>query len=444
MKNCDLLLHNVTALLPDHSLLSGADIAILGKDILDIGQNAGDEYTAKETLDGTGKLALPGLYDCHTHSVQQLLKGGTVDEPPIIWRRILVPYESTMNPEDRYHAARLFCMQSLKAGVVMFADAGSMEMEGVIEAVRETGIHATVARVGRDLDKELPACMCDPDADTCMKNQQALFDKFNCHADGRVRVFYSLSSPMTTSRELATMVGDAARKNNTNIHIHMGEHPAEVQTCLARFGMRPPEFLESCGALGDNVIAAHCIQITDQDMQVMKRTGMHVVHCPTANLPTQGIPKLLAERAAGLKIALGNDGATTAKQDILGQAQLLKYVTQPVYGTPVFEPNVLPLEEAFDMCTINGARALGVADRQGTLESGKRASIALYDIDNVNFQPSRNLFKSFMMVGGSNDLTDLILDGKVLIKGREFTELDEERILFEGKKQMEKLLKRTK
>ena len=140
-----------------------------------------------------------------------------------------------------------------------------------------------------------------------------------------------------------------------------------------RWKMRPPEFLDHCGLLGSNVIAAHCIQITDFDIRLMAERGMHVIHCPTANLPTQGIPKLLAERAARINIALGNDGASSAKQDILGQAQLLKYVTQAVYGTPVFEPVVLPLREAFAMATRNGAKALGVLDDLGTLEAGKES-----------------------------------------------------------------------
>ncbi|HOG00813.1 MAG TPA: amidohydrolase family protein [Clostridia bacterium] len=443
--SCSLLVKDCAAVLPDHRILDHAAIAVDKNTIIDIGESdvLAEKYAAAQVLDGKNKLALPGMTDCHTHSVQQLLKGGTVDEPPIIWRRILVPYEASMNPEDRYHAARLYCIQALRAGITMFADAGSMDMTGTIEAAKETGMSAAVSRVGRDMDNELPACMCDPDADACMAHQNELFSKYNGTADGRIRVWYSLSSPMTTSRELGCIVADAAKKNRTGIHIHLGEHPAEVQTCLTRWGMRPPAFLDSCGVLGPNVIAAHCIQVTDFDLQLIAGRGVHIIHCPTANLPTQGIPKLLAERALGINIALGNDGASSAKQDLLGQAQLLKYVTQAVYGTPVFEPNVLPLSEAYDMCTINGARALGTGSARGTLEVGKQADIVLFDLDQPAVRPTRNLFKTFMMVAGSQDVCDLVMNGKVVIKDREFAELDEDLILFEGNRQLNDLLRRT-
>ena len=441
-KYCDLLIKDCSIILPDFSVFQDGAIAVTDGTICEIGSSEDLEsrYQPKEQLSGKGKIALPGMYDCHTHTVQQLLKGGTIDEPPIIWRRILVPYESAMTEEDRYQAARLYCVQALKAGITMFADAGSMDMTGTIRAVEETGIRAAVARVGRDLDRELPASMCDSDAAKCIHAQEELYRKHHNTCEGRLRVFYSISSPMSASEELVEGIAQAAKEGKTGIHIHLGEHPAEVQTCLSRFGLRPPAFMAKYGALGPNVIAAHCIQITDYDIRLMAEQGVNVIHCPTANLPTQGIPKLLAERAAGLNIALGNDGATTARQDLFAQAQLLKYVTQAVYGTPVFEPTVLPLREAYEMMTRNGAKALGVGENLGTLEVGKTADIVLLDIDKVEYQPSRNLLHTMMMVASSPDITDVVIGGKVLIKEKTFTCIDEERILYEGKRQMKRML----
>ena len=443
-KKCDLLICDCSVIQPDFTVLDNAAIAVAEGTICEIGRSEilEETYQAEVVLSGKGKLAFPGMYDCHTHTVQQLLKGGTVDEPPIIWRRILVPYESSMTGEDRYQAARLYCIQALRAGITMFADAGSMDMTGTVRAVEETGIRAAVARVGRDLDHELPSSMCDPNASKCIQAQEELYRKHHNTCDGRLRVFFSISSPMSASEELVEGVAHAAEAGNTGIHIHLGEHPAEVQTCLSRFGLRPPAFMAKHGALGPNVIAAHCIQITDYDIKLMAEQGVNVIHCPTANLPTQGIPKLLAERAAGLNIALGNDGATTARQDMFAQAQLLKYVTQAVYGTPVFEPTVLPLKEAYDMMTRNGAKALGVGEELGTLEEGKTADIILLDIDKVEYQPSRNLMHTIMMTASSADVTDVIIGGNILMNNRAFTSLDEERILYEGKMQMKKMLSR--
>ncbi len=442
---CDLLIQGCSAILPGFRLLENAAIAIDRGIILEVGtaELLRRRYQPRETIQATGKLAMPGMYDCHTHTVQQLLKGGTVDEPPIIWRRILVPYESQLTPEDRYHAARLYCLQALRAGITMFADAGSMDMSGTAQAVAETGIRAAIARVGRDLDPELPSCMCDYSAERSIDAMENFYREYHGKAEGRIHVWFSLSSPMSSSPQLVEGVAQAAKQRKTGIHIHLGEHPAEVQTCLARWGLRPPDFLDKYGALGPNVIAAHCIQITDFDIRLMAERGLHVIHCPTANLPTQGIPKLLAERAAGLNIALGNDGASSAKQDLFGQVQLLKYVTQAVYGTPVFEPNVLPLAEAFQMMTQNGARALGMGEQLGSLAAGKLADIVLLRIDTVNYEPSRHPLHTVMMVASSQDVSDVIIGGRVVLHNGEFTDLDEEEILFEGKKQLQLLLNRT-
>ena len=272
---------------------------------------------------------------------------------------------------------------------------------------------------------------------------ETFYRDYHGTADGRIHVWFSLSSPMSSSPQLVEGVAQVAKSRNTGIHIHLGEHPAEVQTCLSRWGLRPPAFLDKYGALGKNVIAAHCIQITDFDMQLMAERGLHVIHCPTANLPTQGIPKLLAERAAGLNIALGNDGATSAKQDLFGQVQLLKYVTQATFGTPVFEPTVLPLAEAFNMMTQNGANALGVGEQLGSLTPGKQADIVLLQVDNVNYLPSRNLLHTMMMVASSQDVSDVIIGGKILLRNGRFTQIDEEAILRAGKLQMQDLLRRT-
>lgn len=442
---CDLLIHGCAAVLPGFHFLENAAIAIDHGVILEVGtaELLRRRYQPRETIQATGKLAMPGMYDCHTHTVQQLLKGGTVDEPPIIWRRILVPYESQLTPEDRYHAARLYCLQALRAGITMFADAGSMDMSGTAQAVAETGIRAAIARVGRDLDPELPSCMCDDSAERSIDAMENFYREYHGKAEGRIHVWFSLSSPMSSSPQLVEGVAQAAKQRKTGIHIHLGEHPAEVQTCLARWGLRPPDFLDKYGALGPNVIAAHCIQITDFDIRLMAERGLHVIHCPTANLPTQGIPKLLAERAAGLNIALGNDGASSAKQDLFGQVQLLKYVTQAVYGTPVFEPNVLPLAEGFQMMTQNGAQALGVGDYLGSLTAGKLADIVLLKTETVNYQPSRRPLHTIMMTASSQDVSDVIIGGRVVLHNGEFTDLDEEEILFEGKKQLQLLLNRT-
>lgn len=429
----------------DFSVLKNAAIAVSGNRIAEIADNAvlKDKYAPKQVLNGRGKLAMPGMYDCHTHPVQQFLKGGVVDEPPIVWRRILLPYESTLTDEDRYWAAMTYCMQALRAGITMFADAGSKDALGSLRAIEESGVRGAVTLWAHDVYGENEQTFGGGSPTSIVNRQIKLFEEFNNSANGRISIFFSCGTPDSASPKLIRLIGDAARHYGTRVHIHLGQHPDEVKTCLMKYKKRPVQLLADCGVLGPNLIAAHCIQMSDFDIRLMGESGMHAIHCPTANLTTQGIPKLLAERAAGVSVALGNDGACVAKQDMFNQMQILKYVTQAVYGTPVFEPVVLPLNEMFDMATKNGARALGVGDELGTLEVGKKADIVLLDISSPVYQPTLDIMKTVLMVGAAQDVKDVIVDGKVLIKDGSFTMLDEEMIRRKAAEQFHKIMCRS-
>ena len=441
-QKCSLIIKNCTLLDAAFEVRPDMAIVVDGNRILDIRDSIGalDAYEADEVIDGKNKLAMPGMVDAHTHTVQQLLKGGTVDEMPIVWRRILVPYEVRMNEQDRYHAARLYCIQALKAGVTLFADAGSMHMDGTLRAVEETGIRAVITRVTRDVAGDLAEGSCDSTASEAVKKCEALYKEYDGAANGKIKIWFSLSSPQSTSPELAQMVADAAEQYDTGIHVHLCEHLAEVQHCLANFKMRPTEYFDKYGLISPRLLAAHCIHITDFDIRMMAERGMSIVHCPTSNLRTQGIPKITMERASGINIALGNDGATTARQDLLAQFQLLKYVSHAVYGLPIFDPVVLPYDECLPMCTINGARALHMERELGTLEVGKKADIQLINLLDPSMMPTRSLTKTLPMSGSMQNVTEVIIDGEVMIKDRQFTKLDEEEILWSGQRQLENML----
>ncbi|WP_338827512.1 amidohydrolase family protein [Neomoorella thermoacetica] len=429
-KKCTLLIKNCTVMLPDCSFMAGASIAINGDRIieLDVTDKVEAAFFAEEVINAEGKLAIPGMVDCHTHTVQQFLRGSVVDEPPIVWIRILVPYEARLNAEDRYHAARLACLQMLKAGITTFADSGTGDMVPVIQAVQEMGLRAAITRMTRDEGDFIPSVF-KSQAEVAVKKNEELYKQFHGSSNGRISIWFSVTSPMTTSPKLARLVAEAAAEYHTGIHIHLAEHLDEVKHCLTRYGMRPPMYLDSCGLLGPNVIAAHCVQISDFDIRLLAERKVNVIHCPCANLGNQGFPKLMAERAAGINIGLGNDGAHTANLDLFFQIQLLKYASQAAYGIPVFEPVVLPVTEAFKMATINGAKALMLGEQIGSLEVGKKADVVLVDVNQPHISPNRNLLNTLVMVGSGRDVTDVIIDGQVIMKNREFVSIDEEEVI---------------
>ncbi|MDP4110387.1 MAG: amidohydrolase family protein [Bacillota bacterium] len=447
MKNiekADLLITGCSAVMPDASVTEDAAIAVKDGKIVYIGRASepGAKVGATETLNARGKLAMPGMYDCHTHSVQQLLKGGAVDEPPIVWRRILVPYEASAGDEDRYHAALLYCLQMIRAGVTMFSDAGTVNMEPCVRAVEQTGIQALITQPCWDSDLSLPEAVRDKNAGEALRKAERLYKSFDGYAQGRIRVCFSFSSPDTASPELIRLLGEAAGEYGVRLHTHLCQHIDEVKTCVLKYRMRPAELLESCGVLNDRLLAAHCIHVTDRDIHMMAERGVNIVHCPSSNLTTQGLPKYPAECAAGARVSLGNDGAAVARQDMFYQAQLLKFITHACFATLVYDTVGLSIKEAYEMITINGARALGVRDRLGTLETGKQADIVLVDLRTPALSPSRNILNTVIMAGSANDVSDVLIKGKIILKNREFTGLDEEKILSEGKLRLRKLMEK--
>lgn len=443
--NCSLIIKKCSVILPDLTLMENVSIVVDDNRIVKIGDNDTQDnlYNPDEVIDANGKLAMPGMFDCHTHVAQQFLKGATVDEKPILWKRILAPHETKLNSDDIYHAARLASIQMIKSGITTFSDAGTNDMVPAIKAVQETGIRAVLTRPLKDRGMpDLPEYL-DSSPSEAVKKIEDLYKQFHGSSSGKVHIWFSVSTTDTSSPELVELVVQAAQEYNTGIHLHLTQNHNEVRDSITRWDKRPPAYLDEHGLLGPNVIAAHSVHLSDFDIRLLAERGVSLIHCPVANLTYHSFPKVLAERAAGVNIALGNDGAAVSHSlDMFFQAQLLKHASQAQFGIPIFEPAVLPANEAFNMITINGAKALMMGEDLGTLETGKKADIVLIDINQSHFSPNRNMLNTLIMGGSGRDVTDVIIDGNLVLQDREFVEIDEEKVINEAATQLQDILSR--
>lgn len=431
-RNCELLLSGCEVVMENHTILPDGAIAVGDKKILDIGPRPAlqSRWTPKEMLDCRSKLAMPGMVDGHTHSVQQHLKGGVADEMPIVWRRILVPFESRVDGEARRLASELHCLQMIRNGITTFSDAGTgTGMAELADVVEACGLRANITQPCWDNDPSLPENLRDASPEAALDKMERLYEMCHGRGEGRLQVMFSFSSPDTASERLISLLAEAAQRCGVRLHTHLSQHVDEVRACIMRYGLRPPEYLARCGALHNGLVAAHCIHVTDADLHLMAERGVNIVHCPASNLTTQGLPKVMAESALGLNIALGNDGAAVCRQDLFYQAQLLKIITHACFATPVFETVGLPIGEALDMMTINGARALGLAEITGSLTPGKRADIVLVDLCAVHLQPAKDRLKNLVMAASGQDVSDVLVDGRLLMRERQVLSLNEHDIL---------------
>ena len=444
MENYDIVIKNCQVLQPDMTISGECSVAIKDSWIRKIGsaEEIAAAGTAAQTLDGKGKLLMPGLVDGHTHTCQQLLRGRVADEYPMIWTRFLVPFESNLQPEDSYVSGQLACLEMIKNGTTAFAESGGVHMERVADAVIESGMRAAIAKSTMDMGNAITGAMKET-AQEAIDNTIDLYKRYQGAGDGRIDIWFAIRQVMTCSRELIAMVGENAKKYHTGIHAHLCEHKDEVSFCLQNYKKRPAQFLEEMGILGPNLLTAHNVMLSDADISIMAERGVKIIHCPRANLANHGFPKTPQILEVGASVGLGCDGAAPSNLDLFDEIKVLRYAMIGYWGLPSFNPVVMPCAKLLEMATQGGANAIGHGDILGTVEEGKKADLILLNIDQPHILPTQNLLNTIVDAASSHDVTDSIINGKLVMKDREVLTLDEEKIMFEADRHMKEIIKRA-
>lgn len=444
MENYDIVIKNCQVLRPDMTISGECSVAIKDSWIRKIGsaEEIAAAGTAAQTLDGKGKLLMPGLVDGHTHTCQQLLRGRVADEYPMIWTRFLVPFESNLQPEDSYVSGQLACLEMIKNGTTAFAESGGVHMDRVADAVIESGMRAAIAKSTMDMGNAITGAMKET-AQEAIDNTIDLYKRYQGAGDGRIDIWFAIRQVMTCSRELIAMVGENAKKYHTGIHAHLCEHKDEVSFCLQNYKKRPAQFLEEMGILGPNLLTAHNVMLSDADISIMAERGVKIIHCPRANLANHGFPKTPQILEAGASVGLGCDGAAPSNLDLFDEIKVLRYAMIGYWGLPSFNPVVMPCAKLLEMATQGGANAIGHGDILGTVEEGKKADLILLNIDQPHILPTQNLVNTIVDAASGHDVTDSIINGKLVMKDREVLTLDEEKILFEADRHMKEIVKRA-
>ncbi|MBT9778029.1 amidohydrolase family protein [Clostridium sp. MCC353] len=444
MEKCDILIRNCQILKPDMSVSEACSVVIDHTMIKKIGDvtEMDQQFIPSEVLDGTGKLLMPGFTDGHTHTCQQLLRGRVSDEYPMVWTRFLVPFESNLKPEDSYVSAQLACVEMIKNGTTSFADSGGVHMERVADAVIESGMRAAIAKSTMDMGNAITGAMKET-ADEAIEHTKELYRAYQGAGDGRIDIWFAIRQVMTCSKELIRMVGEAAAEFKTGIHAHLCEHKDEVSFCLQNYQKRPAQFLDEMGILGPNLLTAHNVMLSDRDISIMAERGVKVIHCPRANLANHGFPKTPQILEAGLSVGLGCDGAAPSNLDLFDEMKVLRYGMLAYWGLASFNPVVMTCPTLLAMATQGGANAIGHGDMLGSVEEGKKADVILLNIDQPHITPTQNLVNSIVDAANGHDVTDSVINGKIVMKDREVLTMDEEKIRREAQIHMDEIVKRA-
>lgn len=426
----DILITDTRILTSDMQIRPHADLAIKDgviSSICDSGFLA--PQAAAQTIDGNRLLWMPGLTDGHTHTCQQLLRGKILDELPMIWTRIMLPFESKLTPEAVSLSASLSSLEMIRGGTTSFLDAGGIHMDEAARVYITSGLRGALTLSTMD-DAKVPDTMRASVSESISRLNN-YHETWNGSGDGRVSVYYSLRSLISCSEELILGIFEAAAAKNAMIEAHMNEYPNEINYHLERYQKRPMEYLDSLGVLSDRFVSAHSILLSEHEIELMATHGVKAIHCPFSNCG-KGVPNTPRLLEAGIPVAFGTDGTAHGGMSLFQEMKIFRSVMNIRYGVPDSNPVIMPAETILRMAVEGGSSALGMTDNLGQLKEGFRADLIAIDLDQPHLYPTNNLVHTLVESVSSQDVIHSIVDGKFLMKNREVLTLDEEKIRYEA------------
>lgn len=403
-------------------------IAVEDGKISYIGKDLPDSFAADEVIDGKGMLATAGMVNTHGHVSMTLLRSYADDMALMDWLENKIwPIEAKMNAKDIYWGAMLGIAEMLKSGTTCFADMYCF-MDDVARAVAETGIRANLSRGLIGLA---------PDKDEKLAENTQLVKDWQGYDNGRIRITYGPHAPYTCPVEYLQKVIEAAQANNAEIQMHLCETKGEVENCIKEHDVTPIKLMDQLGMFEQGTIAAHCVYLTEDDMDIMAAKNVRVAHNPQSNLKlASGIAPVARMLEKGICVGLGTDGASSNNNlDMLEECR----AAAMLHKTTTLNPLAVPAAQAWDMATVNGAQVLGF-DELGKLSVGQQADIVLWNMHKPYWYPRHNKLSLLVYAANSSDADTVIVNGKVVLQNGSMTLFDEEKIYAEANLRAQKLL----
>ena len=409
------------------------DLLIDGNKIKRIGKNLIDKENLNEkdlkTIDGKNKMAIPGLVNTHTHIPMTLFRGVADDLPLMEWLNDYIwKMEAKLNEDIVYAGALLGCIEMIKSGTTTFNDM-YFYLDGIIKAVKETGIRSFLAYGMIDLFDE-------EKREKELKTSEETIKQIKKLNDQRINPVLGPHAPYTCSKELLMETHNMAKEYDVPIHIHMNETLDEIKTIKEKTGMRPFEYLNSFGFFDDvKVISAHCVHLSEDELNIIKNKNIAVSHNPISNLKLASgiapIPKLMEN---DILITLGTDGC--GSNNNLNLFEEIKTASIIHKGISL-NPTVVNANESFNFATKNGAHALGL--NAGKLVEGALADIVLVDLDRPYLIPKENMH-SHLVYSFNGNVDIVIIDGNIGLNDAKMVNIDEKKVYEMAEKAYSKLI----
>jgi 5-methylthioadenosine/S-adenosylhomocysteine deaminase len=362
---------------------------------------------------------IPGLINLHTHAAMTLMRGLADDRPLMEWlEQHIWPAEMKLvSPDFVYDGTLLACAEMLRGGVTCFNDMYFFP-EAAAQAALHSGIRVALGMIvfefrspyGNDANDYL---------DKGLRLRDSLRD------ETRLSFCLAPHAPFTVSDASFQKVAIYAGELDVPVHIHLHETVDEIRGGIAAHGLRPIRRLQNLGLLSPNLITVHAVHLLEDEIALLAAHGCHVAHCPSSNLKlASGIAPVSRMHAQGLNIGLGTDGAASNNRlDVFAEMRHASLLAKGSGG----DPTALPAHAVLEMATINGARALGLDQRIGSLVTGKRADLAAVSFAAPELAPCYDPLSHLVYAVGREHVTHVWVDGELLMEGGALKRFDAQR-----------------
>ena len=419
---CDLVVTASAVLTLDSAfrVIPDGAVAVKAGEIVAVGTRAevAARWAPKATIARPGAALMPGLVNTHTHAAMNLLRGIADDRPLMEWlQKAIFPAEGkNVSPKFVTDGTLLAAAEMIRGGTTTFADMYYFEWD-VASAVEKSGLRGVLGETWLDFPvashKDLPETI---------RVTRAFLEKWKGHP--RVTAAIAPHAPYTCSKETLQAAKALADEFGAPLLIHLSETRDEQKTIREKYGTSPAKWLDSIGFLGPNVLAAHGVWLDAEDLQLLAARKVTLAHNPESNMKLgSGIAPIVAALKAGIVVGLGTDGSAGSNND-LDMFDAMDFAGK-LAKVQALDPTVLPARDLIRMATIDGARALGMGAKIGSLEVGKRADLVAVDLHTSRSEPWYDVASALVYSVKASAVSLTVVDGKVLWDGKKIRTLDE-------------------
>ena len=439
VETADLLLRGATVVTMDarRTVYEKGYVAVRGQEILSVGADDGDVPRAREVRDLSGHVVLPGLVNCHTH-LSNGISRGLFDELPLAdWvEKGMWPSLRANTREATYHGSRVALAENLLGGVTTtvvgeFGVPARDTLDGVLTAVTESGSRSVVARISVDsADDHDTSQAVPPDVREDIDAALAEVDRLrSAYGSDLLEVVPEALGVLRCSADMVTEFARYARDRGTRMTMHVASSPDERDEAQHRFGKGSVERLHDLGVLGPHLLVAHCVWNDDRERVLLAESRTGVSHNPVANLMyASGLAPLAEMLDAGVRVGLGTDGASTNNgQNMWEVMKTAMFLQKSRFGAEWGSA-----ELALELATLGGARAIGMEDRIGSLEAGKRADVVVATLHKPELVPHATWPSNLVYSSSPSAVRTVLVDGRVVVDDGRVVAWEHDEVIAHG------------